>query len=177
MNTSLDNIIANEQAKIELLRAKIKECEHRIATLRSMLSGDDDLDAALSKKVEGTTQFEQPRMTAERPATQAPVLTPIATPDVESLSDAFPKKTLSDTTVKMLKFAGNTDKSIDQFLDFSKRSGINKSRQGIRAFLHQYKTAYKLLTSDRDGYFRLSDLGASYLASIGSSDGGITSAR
>ena len=175
MNTPLDMLIANEQAKIELLRDKIKMCEQRVAMLRSMQSGDDDLDAALAKKVGGSAHPERPSSDPEsQVAQQAP--TAVAGPDVSSMSGAFPKKTLNKNTLRMLRFSGTTDKSIDQFVDFASSNGIDKDRQGIRAFLHQYKTAYKLLTSDRDGYFRLSDLGIAYLASIDAPAGGATSA-
>lgn len=171
MNTPLDTLIASEMAKIELLRAKIKVCEQRIAMLRSMQSGDDDLDAALSRKV-GVAQAAGGVQRAEQ------VQQPLAHV-LESIGEAeatFPKKTLSASTLKFLRFAGTTDKSIDDFLSFATTNGIDKSRQSVRAFLHQYKTTYRLLISDRDGYFRLSDLGAAYLASIDSSEEDLTSA-
>lgn len=172
MTTPLDALIADEQTKIDLLRAKIKVCEHRIATLRSMQVGDDDLDAALAKSVGESHQPERSAKAIQAPERQSEKN---AAPIPATGGDAFPKKTLGGASLKLLRFAGTTDKSIDEFVDFASSNGIGKSRQGMRAFLHQYKTTYKLVTSDRDGFFRLSDLGIAYLASLES--GGTTSAQ
>lgn len=164
MDPTYDTLIANEHAKIAVLKAKIEECERRIAVFQSMRT-DDDFDLALTRKVEGSTSASIKDPIAPTP--QAPIA-PVAT-EVRSDSknlEGFPRKALSGKTLRMLRFAGEAEKSIDEFLQFATEQGVTDSRQRVRALLHQYKSIYKLLESDRDGYFRLSDLGASYLSSL-----------
>ncbi len=181
MNTPYDSLIASELSKIEVLKAKIKECEHRISVLRSMQT-DDDLDAALTRKVQAPLAPSAPAPRSGEPSDTAKALGAHAE---ASHLDRTPKKTLSEQTLKMLRFAGsggNVEKSIDQFLDYATADGITqKNRQRMRAFLHTYKATYGLLASDRDGHFRLSDEGIAYLASRSSdastSEGEATSAR
>lgn len=166
MNTiAYNSLISNERAKIEVLRAKIDECERRISMLQS-LQTDDDLDAALTRRVlpptsvaenllhKGESLYEETRNTT---------------------GAEFPRKALSKNTLAILRFAGNTEKSIDEFLGHAAHLGITNNRQRIRALLHQYKTTYKLLESGHDGYFKLSALGIEYLSSIDRSNGGNTS--
>jgi hypothetical protein len=177
MITPIDALVASEEAKIELLRAKIKDCERRIEMLRAMQSGDDDLDAALSRKVSSAApKVDSDIASLADPAQPSDRRVPSAL-EVAILKRRFPKKSLGESAVKLLRFAGVTEKSIDQFMEFMAANNIDKSRQGIRAFLHQYKTTYQLLSSERDGYFRLSETGIAYLASLDAAAGGTTSAR
>lgn len=133
-----------------------------VATLRAMASGDDDLDAALARRVASPA--------AERKDRADPVadagIDRVRQKDEATLADGFPKKALGHTALTLLRFAGKEDKSIDQFVEHAQANGIDRNRQGIRAFLFQYKSIYGLLQSQRDGYFRLSDLGIAYLASL-----------
>jgi hypothetical protein len=166
MNTPLDTLLAGERAKIELLRTKIRECEQRIATLQAMQS-DDDLDAALTRRLQGGAAADPvTQVVAPHPIlTNGPRNEAIEVPAKAKTGD-FPKKALNGSTLKLLRFADGTDKSIDEFLVFASQNGISKERQGMRAFLHQYKATYGLLRSDRAGHFRLSDSGAAYLEAI-----------
>ena len=175
MNTPIDTIIAGEQAKIDLLRAKIKECEHRITTLRAMQS-DDDIDAVLTRRLHG-------------PATATTLVVVAASPPDGAISGATPghdagkmkvavkpKKALNEATLKLLRFAEGAEKSIDDFLAYAGQNGIEKDRPGMRAFLHQYKSSYGLLDSARAGHFSLSEDGADYLKSIDTQEGATASA-
>ncbi len=170
MDPTIASLINSERAKIDVLRERIKVCERRIATLSAMASDDDDLDAALAKRV------------APQPSVRSPVLIErgqVAGIDkgaVAAAVDGFPKKALGHTALTLLRFAGTEGKSIDQFLAHAQANNIRRDRQGIRAFLYQYKSNYGLLQSQRDGYFRLSDLGVAYIASLGSTEGATSSA-
>jgi hypothetical protein len=86
--------------------------------------------------------------------------------DGTAIGEDFPRRSLNQNSLALLRFADQVDKSIDQFLSFAKERGITQSRQRVRAFLHQYKATYGLLASDRDGFFRLSEKGVAYLASL-----------
>lgn len=159
MDTPYDILISNERAKIVVLEAKIAECRRRISTFESM-KASDDLDDLLDRRVGAVAVVSD-----GQPVTQAnEVASETASNEINS-SD-FPKKALNKNSLSLLRFAGRDDKSIDQFLAHASEQGISESRQRIRAFLHQYKTTYGLLTSDRDGHFRLSDKGVVYLASL-----------
>ena len=161
MTTPIDALIAGEQAKIDLLRAKVAECERRITTLRAMQL-DDDIDVVLARRLHGPV------------VPVSPVTLDSALPAAKSASQ--PKKTLSEATLKLLRFAEGADKSIDDFLAYAKQEGIAKDRPGMRAFLHQYKATYGLLDSDKPGHFRLNESGADFLKSRFTSLGGSTSA-
>ncbi len=174
MNTPIDIIIAGEQAKIELLRAKVKECEQRIATLRAMQS-DDDIDVALARRLQAPVAAELPTRDAAGLMVGVPLSAKFPASSKMKIA-VLPRKALNETTLKLLRFADGADKSIDDFLAFADQSGITKDRQGMRAFLHQYKATYGLLSSGRVGHFRLSDSGAAYLKSIEPHQGGATSA-
>ena len=78
----------------------------------------------------------------------------------------FPTKALGRKAVRMLQFAAEGEKSIDEFFAFAHENSIAQDRQRVRAMLHQYKSAYGLLDSPVAGRFRLSTLGADYLASV-----------
>ena len=176
MNTPIDTIIAGEQAKIDLLRAKIRECEHRIATLRAMLL-DDDIDAVLTRRLHGPATVT----TLAVVATSSPdgALSG-ATPDHDAGTvklAAKPKKALNEATLRLLRFANGAEKSIDDFLTYARQNGIEKDRPGMRAFLHQYKSSYGLLNSARAGHFSLSEDGIDYLKSIDTPEGGTASAE
>ena len=168
MNTPIEALIAGERAKIELMRSKIQECEQRVATLQAM-QADDDLDEALARRLHGAPSGRS-RIAVYRPADG----------DIRAQSvaktGAAPKKALNETTRQLLRFAEGGNRSIDEFLAFAEQHGINKNRQSMRAFLHQYKATYGLLNSDRMGYFRLSEAGISYLRSIDQPEGATTSA-
>ena len=176
MNIHLDILLAGERAKIDLLRSKIRESEQRIATLQAM-QGDDDLDAAIARRLQGVAVEPSPGAAA---GNQKPLVEMIDGRDQAEVAvkkDAVaPKKALNATTLQLLRFSAGGDKSIDDFLAFADQHGITKDRQGMRAFLHQYKATYGLLTSDRAGYFRLSESGAAYLNPIDQPEGGAISA-
>jgi hypothetical protein len=163
MNTPLDTLLAGERAKIELLRAKIRECEQRISTLLAMQS-DDDLDAVLSRRVQAADAVVPAAVPASGLVVNGVAIATQARSEVKA--EAFPKRVLNETTRKLLRFAAGPEKSIGEFLVFAQQNGIARDRQGMRAFLHQYKATYGLLNSDRPGHFRLSETGASYLRSI-----------
>ena len=169
MNTPIDTLIAGEQAKIELLRAKIKECERRIETLSAMQS-DDDIDAVLTRRLQRPVVAPVVNVTAE------PGAGTVHSATYKMKAAALPKKALNEATLKLLRFAEGEEKSIDDFLAYASQAGINKDRPGLRAFLHQYKATYGLLDSDRAGYFRLSHAGSDYLKLVKPNQGVATSA-
>ena len=175
MDTPLNTIIAGEQAKIELLRAKIVECERRIEMLRAM-QADDDIDAVLMRRLQASATSASSAKDAPNTAEKAFSRTALFVASSMAKVAAPPKKTLTGTTLKLLRYAEGADKSIDDFLAYADQNGIDKGRQGMRAFLHQYKAVYGLLDSDRAGHFRLSAAGADYLKSIEPAQGEATSA-
>lgn len=175
MNTPLDTIIAGELAKIDLMRAKIKECEHRIATLRAMQS-DDDIDAVLTRRLHGPASSAALADASAKPTNDAIVSASTSRFAVVTKIASKPKKALNETTLKLLRFADGDEKSIDDFLTYAGENDIDKDRPGMRAFLHQYKSTYGLLDSARAGHFRLSSAGSDYLRSIDTQEGGATSA-
>ena len=95
---------------------------------------------------------------------------------IPSKRAASPKKALNDATLKLIRFADGSEKSLDDFMAYASQNGIDKDRPGMRSFLHQYKATYGLLNSERAGYFRLSEAGAAYLKSIEPRQGDTTSA-
>lgn len=176
MTTPLDTLIAGEQAKIDLLRAKIVECERRVTMLRAMQS-DDDIDVVLARRIQGpSTASDSPPKDAFGVVVADIHGVNFVAPSPKLRLAATPKKTLNTTTLKLLRYADGANKSIDDFLAYAEQNGINKGRQGMRAFLHQYKAAYGLLDSERAGHYRLSAAGADYLKSIDPTQGGVTSA-
>ena len=174
MNSLYADLIAKERAKIEVLRTKIDACEKRIAVLQSM-DGDDDLDKLLEKQV-GQSAEKQPTEdlfadgklgTSLEDATQSNMVESEGqtVPPME-----FPRRALDPKTLKILRFASTTDKSIGDFYAFVNSNGILWERRRIKSFLNLYKSRYGLLESDRKGFFRLSAHGVSYLNSLKSDD-------
>lgn len=182
MNSQYSDLIAKERLKIAAFRTEIEKCEKRISVLQSM-DGDDELYEILVKKVGEDDEKKQHGHDEQQ------VDSVVHTPDAaivqsvgivsNSVSDGFPKRTLNDNTLKMLRFAKDTDQSVGEFFEFARMNGITQERSRVRNLLNLYKKNYGLLESDRDGYFRLSERGVAYLKSLGddsSNEEGHTSA-
>lgn len=179
MNSLYSDLIAKERAKIEVLRAKIDACEKRIFVLQSM-DGDDDLDELLEKRVGGGDTKKQllanasievepdaPTLSPERNPLVSSTSQPDPEDEEESVRTDFPRRSLDQKTLKMLRFANAaTDKSIGEFHEFANASGFPWDRRRVKSFLNLYKSTYGMLTSDRKGFFRLSERGQSYLDSL-----------
>ena len=174
MNTTIEGFVADERAKIDLLRSKIQECEKRIAAFQT-LKVDDDLDAALARRLHGAMPGGLQVVVGTPAVTRLSANGHIGAPTPAKAGTA-PKKALNAATRQLLRFADGGDRSIDEFLTFAEQNGISKDRQSMRAFLHQYKTTYGLLSSARAGYFRLNESGIAYLRSIDQPKGVATSA-
>jgi hypothetical protein len=159
MNTSYASLIDKERAKISAFRAAIAKCEKRIITLQSM-GDDDDLYQLLLRK--NGEQRQEGEVSTNQEA--------VATSHRKSASIAgFPKRALDEKTLKMLRFADETDKPTSAFSEYAKDNGIPWEPPRMRSFLNMYKLKYRLLESSQDGYFRLSDVGAAYLKSLANS--------
>lgn len=168
MDTSFSYLISQERAKIDLLRQKIRECEMRISVFESMT--DDDLDVALSKSLGSGASIGTSHAT-DIPAPLGSHTLQTPAHDAEHQTQPVhqfevPKKRISSQMLKLLYFIGENGKGVDDLVGYAKQSAIDITRGGIRSTMNNYKNKFGLLVSPKDGFFRLSERGVAYLASL-----------
>lgn len=161
-------LIRQEQAKLELLRAKVASCEQRIAALQS-LAQSDDVDDALASAV----------IRASAPATVSPsALTPAlgvatgAEAAVESSgsltmlqdSNADGRKVRSDSVVlDVLAFLQAGEKSLDEVANHLVAVGKGRSDGYLRTALMNWRVKNGWVLNPHPGRYGLSDAGLSFL--------------
>lgn len=139
-------LIEQEEAKLALLKEKVKACEQRIAALRS-LGEVDDIDAAITSVVAGrasdivvsqeTSQIdpveaEQPKIIGLRKDSVAP---------------------------KVLTFLASGERSLDEIVGELERVGLPRSRDALRTTLMNWRKKQGWVTNPQPGRYALSKLG------------------
>lgn len=152
MTSLYENLIAQENAKIDLLRSKIQECERRIDVLRSFVAADEQ-DAFLIQSL-GSNQ-NSPSISERASAHNDASLEP----------HGLPQRRLNDQTVSTLRFIGRDGKTLAQLLEYSKQQGWSQSNGALRSFATNYRQKFGFIDSPHNGFYRLTEVGEKYLAS------------
>ena len=136
-------LIAKEEAKLDLLRKKVAACEQLIAALRG--TDTDDIDAAIAR------QIGQSSAAQEGNAKGAQLSVP-------SVSGMRIRKDSSAPSV--LQYLGKEGKSLDDIEAHMKSIGRLMSRGTLRTMLMNLRVNNGFVESPQPGFYKLSEAGA-----------------
>ncbi|MBX3700492.1 MAG: hypothetical protein KF903_05775 [Dokdonella sp.] len=139
-------LIEQEEAKLALLKQKVKACEQRIAALRS-LGEADDIDAAITSMVVG-------RASDSAPPAEASQVAPAETGEPKIIG--LRKDSVAP---KVLAFLASGERSLDEIVGELERVGLPRSRDALRTALMNWRKKQGWVTNPQPGRYGLSELG------------------
>jgi hypothetical protein len=158
---SYTDLIAQEQAKIALLQAKIDECLRRIETLRSFENADE-LDSLLAKSL-----FPSPLPGPRTSSTTSELQSEQRRIEPKHVSNndghSNPKRRLSEDVVGILRFVGLNGRSLDELEAYCASRGYEHNRGSLRSVMSNYKIKHGFIDSPKSGFFRLTDRALAFL--------------
>ncbi len=140
-------LIEQEEAKLALLKQKVKACEQRIAALRS-LGESDDIDAAITSVVAGRASPDS----APRPEVSQTVPAETEEPKIIGLRK-------DSVAPSVLTFLAAGERSLDEIVRELERIGLPRSRDALRTALMNWRRKQGWVTNPKPGRYGLSELG------------------
>lgn len=137
-------LIAKEEAKLEILRKKVASCEQLIAALRG--TDTDDIDVAIAKQMgQIPIPIESPASTVDQPSTLI-------------VSGLRVRK--DSVSPSVLQFIGLEGKTLDEIESHLITVGKQVTRGTLRTMMMNLRTKYGYVDSPKAGFYKLSDAGA-----------------
>lgn len=133
-------LIAKEEAKLELLRKKISACEQLIAALRG--TDADDIDVAIAKQMG-----------------QSMPMVINATPS-QALSVSGMRMRKDSTAPQVMQYLGKEGKTLDEIEAHMAAIGRPVSRASLRTMLMNLRKVNNFVDSPKMGFYKLSETGA-----------------
>ena len=158
MTNALDDLIAQELAKLLVLENEVAVRKNRIETLRGMREFGE-MDTYLSAKASA--------MGSAAAAVAGPgvAVAPLPNGFMDRIRNPVGRRPKGDVKNAVLSVLSTTPKSLSQVSDALDQSGMSLSRDQLRARLWILKTKDKLVQSPKDGQFALTKAGEDYILS------------
>lgn len=154
MTSAYTTLIRDEEAKIDLLKAKISACERRIEILR-LLQSSDDLDAEVIQNFVNGRIHSPTAASSDRLATASFRVTDAGVHE--------PRRRLTDDVVALLRYIGPDGKSLDDLERFCQLFGYKYDRAGVRSMMSTYRARHGFIESPYFGFFKLTPGAVDYL--------------
>lgn len=186
MNNPYLDLIAQERAKISVLRTRIAEIEGRISLLESLVP--DEFDDALTRamvdaRAKAAAVKESQDFSRSHDAYQERLQIPVSEEVPQSmragngadevgqqalpvdLSQQYraPGRRLPPSTLKLLAYLGQAPRSRDEMLQFLEGVGAPSNLGALSTFVYGYKKHFGFVDTDREGNTLLTERGASYV--------------
>lgn len=161
MNPYLRKLIERERSRVADLQKRIEHYERRLNMLLE-LSQDDEEDPSLVPVTPAA--HDDAVATAPAPGVQDPSETVENAGGSEAKDLALPKK-ISANSLKLLRYFGQGQKTLDEATAFSKDEGLGMDRRNISSFANIYRNKFGLIESPAVGLYRLTSRGKDFVES------------
>lgn len=157
MNAYLQQLIERERSRISSLRQRIEHYEQRLCMLIE-LSQDDEKDTSIVP----STQTVQSDAVAAAPGVND-LSDKIENAGIPETKDHPLPKKISANSLKLLRYFGQGQKTLDEATAFSEEEGLKMDRRNITSFANIYRNKFGLIESPAVGRYRLTDKGQEFV--------------
>lgn len=150
-----ESLIKQEEAKLTLLRQKMRACEQRIAALKS-LAESDDIDDAINNEVAkaSSAAFKQASQATDSKAESGSRGQPTL------LDTQSPRALRKDSVAPaVLAFLADGEKSLEEIVNELQRVGKPRNRDAMRTALMNWRKKQRWVTNPEPGRYGLSEAG------------------
>lgn len=152
-------LIEQEEQKISLLKAKMAECEQRVAVLKSFVNADE-LDSVLTRSL-----ASRDRVSLATDDDSSEGVTAHVGQSKAANQDGYkaPQRRLSEDVVAILRYVGPEGKTLSEIHEFCVAQNLGRNRTALRAMMSSYRKKHGFIESEAAGSYRLTTSAQSFL--------------